>query len=218
MRIEIGDTTSGSSFPGSCFPGSCFPGSCFPGSCFPGSGEQVFENREDVAGTFVDEDTLLASACNSITGLPGTGSLGSLYDQMRFRTRSRISIVVMAIRCHGEVAETTMRSLVQVARSTMRGVDRIGSMGPDTVLICMPSVDEEMAIERGRQICRSAEAIGLKWKGIGPRPVSIGIVQASASETFSAIVSRAIEFADQARDACLDPICIAQSEAAVSGS
>ncbi len=123
-----------------------------------------------------------------------------MFEHMRTRTQSGVSIVLMAIRCHGEIADSTLRSLLRVARSTMRSVDRIGSTENSTLLICMPSVDEEMAIQRGRQICRSAEAIGLRWKGVGPRPVSIGIVQAGGSETFSAIVSRSIELADQASD------------------
>ncbi len=146
---------------------------------------------------------------NSLSALPDAGVLGTMYDNIRQRTQAGVSIVVMAIRCDREVDESTRGSLLRVARSTMRSVDRIGSSDDSTLLICMPSVDDHMAVQRARQICRSAEAVGLNWKGFGPRPVGIGIVQVDPCETFLAIVSRATDVAEQAMGSVADPICVA---------
>ena len=123
---------------------------------------------------------------NSISELPDTRAAGSMFDHMRHRTqvgdldrRDGDSLPRRDRRC---------RQLVPAASRTFHDARR-GShwqlADDSTLLICMPSVDEDMAMQRARQICRSAEAIGLDGRAFGPRPVSIGIVQAIASETFS---------------------------------
>jgi hypothetical protein len=117
-------------------------------------------------------------------------------------------MVLMAIRCHDEVTLATVRGLMRVTRAAMRGVDRIGCVDDSTLLLCMPSIDEAMAVKRARQITRAADSTGLGWKGIGPRPVSIGVVQAAANDSFRSLVSRVVELADEARESFSDPICV----------
>jgi diguanylate cyclase len=177
------------------------------------SGELISESWSKLSTenqTLAEDQQRNHSVQNSLVDLPDAAVLGSMFETIRQRTKDDVSLVVMAIRCHVNFDPATMRSLQRVARSTMRAVDRIGFADDSTLLICMPSVDDHMAVQRARQICRSAEAVGLKWKGIGSRPVGIGIVLADANETFSTIVSRAKEMADQAVNSFSEPICVAQ--------
>lgn len=55
----------------------------------------------------------------------------------------------MAIRNRNDGDESSMCSLLPIVRSPLRTVDRIGYVNASTLLVCMPSVGEEVAIERG---------------------------------------------------------------------
>jgi hypothetical protein len=105
---------------------------------------------------------------------------------------------------------------MRVTRAAMRAVDRIGCVDDSTLLMCMPSIEEAMAVKRARQISLAAASTGLGWKGVGPRPVSIGVVQAMASDNFRSLVSHAVMLADEARESFSDPICVAASELSAS--
>ena len=119
------------------------------------------------------------------------------------------SVFVMAIRFNSEASKTAMCSLLQIVRSTMRSIDRVGCDDESTLLLYLPSVDEETTMERAMQICRAAEAIRLgelAWSQTNQ--VCIGITQANADETFDDVVSRAIDVAVQAQQEGVDPIRI----------
>jgi diguanylate cyclase len=123
------------------------------------------------------------------------------------RMQSDMSVFVMAIRNHNTADESSISSLLPVVRSTLRTVDRIGYANSSTLLVCMPSVSEEVAFERGTQICRSAATIGMATGSDCKRPVTIGIAKANGDEKFDLAVRRAIGLADEGLDEENDAVC-----------
>ncbi len=140
--------------------------------------------------------------------LPDRETLGVSFDEFRGRTQSTVSMFVMAIRCNKSASKASMRSLLQIVRATLRSVDRIGCNDDSTLLVCMPSIDGATAFERGKQICRSAQAIGLGKTGNQEQQIAIGIAEPGTNEEFSAAVSRAIRLSGQEPDDGTDPVCI----------
>ncbi len=152
---------------------------------------------------------------NAFAYLPDSETLGIAFSEIRGRTQSAVSIYVMAIQCADDASDSAMRSLLQVVRASMRSVDRIGCDDNSTLLICMPSVDQATALERGRQICRSAQAIGFGKDESGEHQVSVGIVEAAPNEKFAHAVSRATDTAQQCRTDEESPVCLSGFETAV---
>lgn len=124
--------------------------------------------------------------------------LGDAFHQMRSCAEAGLPVALMAIRCHGEWTSREHRKLNRVACSSLRGVDRVGALDESTILICMPSIEQPHAMERGRRIFRSVQAIGLAGQENAAGRLGIGITLAQAGEATRAVVSRAIELADQA--------------------
>ena len=122
----------------------------------------------------------------------------------------------MAIRFYEDCCDTSFQSLLQVVRSTLRGVDRLGIMDGSTLVIGMPSLDQEMAVQQARQICRGAEAVGLRWGEVGVRPFCIGIVSMQGEEPFRVAVSRAARLADQGAESYSEPVWVEQLHSAAS--
>ena len=102
----------------------------------------------------------------------------------------------MSVRCHELPDKHCMQSLLQIVRATMRPVDRIGCEDDGTLLVCMPSIDEATAIARGRQICRSVEAVKLTREDGQRCEVTIGL---AAAEPEAEIWSRGCSRAERAR-------------------
>ena len=138
-------------------------------------------------------------------------ALNEAYSGIRDRMQSDVPVFVMAIRNHQGDTEATMKSLLPVVRSTLRAVDRIGYADASTLLICMLSVEQSAAKERGMQICRSAQALDLASGNGCKKPVTVGIARAMGGETFDLVVSRAIDLAMQATQDDCDPVCIETS-------
>ncbi len=132
----------------------------------------------------------------SFAYLPDRKLLGESFRSLRTKTH-QMSMYVMSVRHHGEPNKASMRSLLQIVRATMRSVDRIGCEDDSTLLVCMPSIDESTAQERGSQICRSADAIHLGAVASGRGIVTVGLAQAGPHDAFEAVVSRATELAEQ---------------------
>ncbi len=135
--------------------------------------------------------------------LPDRGSLGDAFTDMQAKTPD-MSMFVMAVRS-GSHDKGAMRSLLQVVRATMRSIDRIGCEDDATLLICMPSIDQETAQQRAQQICRSASAIQLGGAE-SDTAVTIGLAPTSAEEEFEDVVSRVTELAAQAAEEGTEPI------------
>lgn len=169
------------------------PGASVATSSMPDGAEP---SRDDVGVRGDQNGNVLADA----------QSLAALFDRMRVQIRNGTSMVVMAIRCNENIEESVFRALSQVVRAAVRGVDRIAMLDSSTLLVGMPSVEAESAAKRARKICQSADAIGLRWTGAGKRPFGIGITEVAAEENFSAVVSRSLEAADQARDTFTEAI------------
>ncbi len=121
---------------------------------------------------------------------------------------------LMAIRHHGANNEAAMDSLLPVVRSTLRTVDRIGYADASTLLICMLSISEQAAHERGTQICRSALAIGMASGNASKKPVTVGVTEVSAESNFGVAVSRAIELAIQGTEEGNEPVSVELQTAA----
>jgi diguanylate cyclase len=137
--------------------------------------------------------------------LPDRQVLGETFSEIRGRLQS-ICMVVMSVRCHGLPDKHCMQSLLQIVRATMRPVDRIGCEDDGTLLVCMPSIDELTAIARGRQICRSVEAVKLASKDGQRCEVTIGLAAAEGGERFERVAAHATELADRAHEEGIEPI------------
>lgn len=147
--------------------------------------------------------------------LPDRESLGVSFAEFLRRTQSSVTLFVMAIRCDEAASKSSMRSLLQIVRASLRSVDRLGCNDDSTLLVCMPSVDEATAFERGKQICRSTQAIGLANSDSQDDQISIGIAEAAPNEAFADAVSRAVSLSRQVPEDGMDPVYIeAQHETA----
>lgn len=144
----------------------------------------------------------------AFTGLPTKQDLTEEYEEILERTQSTVSIFVMAIACTTEAPDSTMRSLLQIVRATLRSVDRIGCEDRNTLLVCMPSVDEETAYQRSMQICRSAQTIGLTSQGAGENPVAVGVAKSADEEQFPNTISRALHLSKVASNEGAEPVCV----------
>ncbi|MCG8649656.1 MAG: hypothetical protein MI861_07475, partial [Pirellulales bacterium] len=134
----------------------------------------------------------------SFAYLPDRETLGNAFKEMRARTPT-VSMYVMSVHCGDSANQAAMRSLLQIVRATMRSVDRIGCEDDATLLVCMPSIDKATALERGKQICRSAQAIQLG----GPsqdQQVTIGLARLNPEEEYEEVVSQATRLAQQPTD------------------
>jgi len=100
----------------------------------------------------------------------------------------------MAIRCPRSTTEATLKSLLQIVRATLRGVDKLGCDDDETLLICMPSIDVDTAMSRANQIRKSAKAVGMELTD--EDPLAVGIVEADAEEAFDQVVERVRELSD----------------------
>ncbi len=151
----------------------------------------------------------------AFSDLPSYDSMDEEFSEIRDRTQSNVAMFMMAICCNTTESEATMRSLLQIVRATLRSVDRIGCRNASTLLICMPSVDDATARQRGEQICRSAQSIGFKPDESGDQPISVGITQANESEDFGNVVSRAALLAEEGRTSEQGPVCLDEMAASL---
>ena len=154
-----------------------------------------------------------SAAPKTFSNLPGRDELGDRFSEVRGRTQSTVSMFVMAIRCHGEANLVAMRSLMQIVRATLRSVDRLGCNDETTFLVFMPSIDEETAHARSQQICQSASAIGVGKGDKMAKPVTIGIAQVQADETFDDVADRSVRLAEDAAGEGNDPVLMEASTA-----
>jgi len=141
--------------------------------------------------------------------------LSEEFKAQRDGLQSDVDVRVMVIRNHDSLNESSIDSLLPVVRSTLRSVDRIGYANASTLLICMPSVTEEIARDRGIQICRSAATIGMATGGGCERPVTVGIASADSDEGLDIAVKRAISLANEAKETEKEPVRV-ESENALS--
>lgn len=141
-----------------------------------------------------------------LASLPDRKSLAESFAEMQQRAGASVTTFFMTIRCHDKSSASTMRSLLQVVRATLRNVDRLGYQDASTLLVCMPSIDQETARERGQQICRSAGSIGLSNPEGEERAVSIGVAECVSGEDFDQVVDRSIQLTQQSRNPRRDAV------------
>ena len=178
-----------------------------PGSDASGSAPSLAEAAQEEP----EEEDL-----GAFSDLPSFDSMSEEFTEIRDRTQSNVAVFTMAIRSNtSQASEATMRSLLQIVRATLRSVDRIGCSDASTLLICMPSVDEATARQRGEQICRSALSIGFQPDEECEHPITVGITQAIDSEDFGNVVSRATALADEGQSSENGPVCFNETAASV---
>ncbi|MEM1068974.1 MAG: GGDEF domain-containing protein [Planctomycetota bacterium] len=139
--------------------------------------------------------------------LPDRDVLGGEFEEIRERVGESVAIFVMAIRFASPPSESTARSMLQIVRANLRSVDRVGYEDDSTVLICMPSVDENTAIAKGKQICRSASTILQASGKTSTRSVTVGVTESHTREDFSNVVSRVVSLANQCYELGEDCLC-----------
>jgi len=142
--------------------------------------------------------------------------LSDMFDELRDRIKEDIPTYLMAIRNHDSDGEASMASLLPVVRSRMRAVDKLGYADPSTLLVCMLSVGEESANNRGLEICESAQETGAAEGKKCKFPVTIGIAHATSDERFDTLVSRAINLAQDGLNEETGPVCMEQQTAKIS--
>ena len=72
----------------------------------------------------------------------------------------------------------------------------------------MPSVDAGTALQRGEQIHKSAQALGLGTDSSGENLLGLGIIETSPEEDFGDAVSRAAGLAAGCHEAGHEPVCL----------
>jgi diguanylate cyclase (GGDEF)-like protein len=136
-------------------------------------------------------------ASGPFASLPNRKAMSGEFSEMQERAGASVTTLFNA---------STLRSLLQVVRATLRNVDRLGYQDQSTLLVCMPSVDQETARTRGEQICRSAASIGLRNDEGESRAISIGVAEIDTGEEFDQVVDRSVTMADQGRDPSRDVV------------
>jgi len=133
--------------------------------------------------------------------LPDAVALAEAMSDLHERSKSaKIPLHVMAIRFDRDTGKATTRALLQIVRATLRSVDRIGCDDQCTLLVCMPNLDADSAMERGQQICRAVGALSAEdTEGEKPCQVNVGLANAADDDDFSQVVSRVKQAAEMAR-------------------
>ncbi|TWT52729.1 putative diguanylate cyclase YdaM [Rubripirellula amarantea] len=169
-------------------------------------GEQASKNSPPS-----DPSTSETVAAGPLASLPNHNALRETFEDILKRAQTSASMSIMAISCNGPANSTTMRSLVQIVRATLRSVDRLGYENDSTLLVCMPSVDPSTAQARGLQICRSAGAVGIKQTDTGENMVSVGIAPAAEESDFEEIVRAAMDMSVRGRVPGMRPVVFADA-------
>ena len=133
--------------------------------------------------------------------LPDADALAKDMTDLHQRSQTaNIPLHVMAIRMDDGVGPATIDALLQIVRGAIRSVDRVGCDDAHTLLICMPNIDADLALERGRQIFHSAESLTPEeTNGESPGRVSVGLADAAHDTDFVHVISRVKATADQAK-------------------
>lgn len=129
-----------------------------------------------------------ADSAGPLSSLPSLTEMTEIFDEVRERAGSEVEVSLMAVRCGEGVAATSIKSLLPIIRSNLRNVDRLGAQDERTLLICLPSIDEDAALQRGDLIRKAAVPIGFN----GDDALQLGVVQAAEDETFTDLVGRVI--------------------------
>lgn len=176
----------------------------------PANGDNAELAGDQASQEATDEEAVKAAEPTSgpFASLPNRKAMAEEFGEMQERAGASVTTFFMAIRCHTETNPSAMRSLLQVVRATLRNVDRLGYQDQSTLLVCMPSVDQETARVRGEQICRSAGSIGLSNDEGEDRAISIGVAEIGADEGFDQVVDRSVSMADQGRSPDSDVVII----------
>ncbi|QEG41656.1 diguanylate cyclase [Roseimaritima ulvae] len=158
------------------------------------SGEQSLE-----AEAVGDAMTAPATADKTLAGEPQLREhFGRLVDRL---SKVSVELFVLVIRCdQARPATATDASILKVIRATTRSLDYIGQTSNQDLVVCMPSANENSAVERAQRI-RSGVEQSPAVAGVGPLTVSIGIACVSAEDDFDSVLSLATAAAEDVQQA-----------------
>ncbi|KLU05892.1 diguanylate cyclase/phosphodiesterase (GGDEF & EAL domain) with PAS/PAC sensor(s) [Rhodopirellula islandica] len=122
----------------------------------------------------------------ALSYLPDLATMVDYVEEMQTSPhRSKAPNQLMSVRLSGTPSGATMRSLLQLVRAATRNQDHIGCLDQSTLVICMPQLDAEDAMDRAQQICGAAGSIGMSLaaaeKSTNGEKLSIGILQIASS-------------------------------------
>jgi diguanylate cyclase (GGDEF)-like protein len=128
----------------------------------------------------------------ALSYLPDLATMVDYVEEMQTSSsRSKTPHQLMSVRLSGNPSGATMRSLLQLVRAATRSQDHIGCLDQSTLVICMPQLEADDAMERAQQICAAAGSVGISLaaaeKSSDGEKLSIGILQiVSSVNTMSA--------------------------------
>lgn len=138
--------------------------------------EEIQETLEEPAG----------ERPKALSYLPDMATMVDYVEEMQTSpNRGKASNQLMSVRLSGKPSGATMRSLLQLVRAATRNQDHIGCLDQSTLVICMPHLEADDAMERAHQICGAAGSIGVTLaaaeKANEGERLSIGILQIAPS-------------------------------------
>jgi diguanylate cyclase len=147
--------------------------------------------RIGAAPTQAQDASPEATAGNNgaLSSLPNLEAMTEIFNEVRNRAGDDVGVSLMAIRCDSSSEASKMKSLLPIVRTNLRNIDRLGASDANTMLICLPSIDDAAARERGTQIRQAAIAVGFADK----MALAMNVVQAGKDESFDQIVERVIQ-------------------------
>ncbi|EGF24068.1 GGDEF domain-containing protein [Rhodopirellula baltica] len=122
----------------------------------------------------------------ALSYLPDMATMVDYVEEMQTSpNRGKAANQLMSVRLSGKPSGATMRSLLQLVRAATRNQDHIGCLDQSTLVICMPHLEADDAMERAHQICGAAGSIGVTLaaaeKANEGERLSIGILQIAPS-------------------------------------
>ncbi len=135
----------------------------------------------------------------TLASLPDREVLGKSFKEIQERSQSLgLPTQVMSVSVSGEPSAGSMRTLLQIVRATLRSIDRIGAIDANTLVVCMPGLNEESAQERVTQIRSSANSLSFGEGNEGMEStLTIHVVNAEREEGFDDVLSKVNEILEQ---------------------
>jgi diguanylate cyclase len=132
---------------------------------------------------------VVAASTGPFSTLPNHEAMVEIFKEVRDRAGDNVGVSIMAIRCDSKAEAAKLKALLPIVRTNLRNVDRLGAYDANTLLVCLPSIDDAAARDRGIQIRQAANAVGFKDN----LALAMNVAQAGKDESFEQIVDRVIQ-------------------------
>ncbi|MCC9642537.1 diguanylate cyclase [Rhodopirellula sp. JC740] len=169
----------------------------------PAPRETVTQATPEPKPTLVEEEVpaeeeLVTEPPKALSYLPDLATMVDYVEEMQSTpSRNNIPNQLMSIRLSGQPSGATMRSLLQLVRAATRNQDHIGCLDQSTLVVCMPQLDSDDAVERANQICASAGSIGVSLaaaeKSNEGEKLSVGVLQMTQSMKSMSVCEKSLK-------------------------